>query len=64
MSVFPASLRVPLSCLSGIGSGETDGAVVTSGEAEIPLRWETLEERSRVRRYLDFFPLWLFLNFY
>jgi hypothetical protein len=56
MQVFPASLRAPLSYLSGIGSGETDGAVVTSGEAEICLRLETIGEMPRVRRYLGCFP--------
>jgi hypothetical protein len=46
MQVFPASLRVPLSYLLEIGSGEMDGAVVTSGEVEICLRRETLGEGS------------------
>jgi hypothetical protein len=51
------SLRSPLSYLPGIGSGETDEAMVTSGEAEIFLRWETLGERPRVRRCHGCFPL-------
>jgi hypothetical protein len=41
MRVSPVGLRVPLSYLPGIGSGETDGVVVTLGEAEICLRRET-----------------------
>jgi hypothetical protein len=57
MRVFPAGLRVPLSYLPGIGSGEMGGTVVASGEAEICLRWETLRERPRVRSYLGCFPL-------
>jgi hypothetical protein len=59
MRVFPACFRVPLSYLPGISSGETGGAVVTSGETEFCLRWETLGERPRVRGYLDCFPLGL-----
>jgi hypothetical protein len=42
MRVSPAGLRVPLSYLPGIGSGETNGVVVTSSEAEICLKRETL----------------------
>jgi hypothetical protein len=56
MRVSPVGLRVPLSYLSGIGSGETNGAVVTSGEAEFCLRWETLGEGPRARRCLGCFP--------
>lgn len=57
MRVFPARLQASLSYLHGIGSGETDGAMVTSGEAGICLRLETLGEMPRVRRYLSCFPL-------
>jgi hypothetical protein len=56
MRVFPARLQAPLSYLRGIGSGETDRVVVTSGEEEICLRWETLGEMPRVRRCLGCFP--------
>jgi hypothetical protein len=47
MQVSSASLWVPSSYLPEIGSGETDGAVVTLGEAEICLRQETLGEGPR-----------------
>jgi hypothetical protein len=57
MRVFPTSFRVPLPYLLGIISGETDGAVVTSGEAKICLRLETLGERPQVRQYLSCFAL-------
>jgi hypothetical protein len=57
MRVFPTCFGVPLSYLPGISSSETNEAVVTSGEAEFCLRWETLGERPRVRRYLGCFPL-------
>jgi hypothetical protein len=56
MRVFPTCFWAPLSYLPGINSGETDGVMVTSGEAEFCLRWETHWERPRVRRYLDCFP--------
>jgi hypothetical protein len=46
MCVFPTSLEAPLSYLAGISLGKTDGAMVTSGEAKICLRWETLGKRS------------------
>jgi hypothetical protein len=55
--MFSTCFRAPLSYLPEISSGEMDGAVVTSGEAEFCLRWETLRERPQVRRYLDCFPL-------
>jgi hypothetical protein len=45
-----------LSYLPGISSGETDGALVTSGEAEFYPRWETLREKPRFKRYLGCFP--------
>jgi hypothetical protein len=38
MRVSPAGLWVPLSYLPEMGSGEMDGAMVTSGETEICLR--------------------------
>jgi hypothetical protein len=41
MRVFPSCFRTLLSYLPGISSGETDGAVATSGEAEFYSRWET-----------------------
>jgi hypothetical protein len=47
MRVSPASLWVPLSYLPRIGSGETDGVVVTLGEAEICLKRATLGEGPR-----------------
>jgi hypothetical protein len=50
MRVSPAGLRVPLSYLPRIGSDETDGAVVTLGEAKIFLRRETLGEGPRACR--------------
>jgi hypothetical protein len=56
MRVFPTCFWALLSYLFRISSSETDRAVVTSGEAEFCLRWETLGERLRVRRYLDCFP--------
>jgi hypothetical protein len=63
MRVFSTYFRAPLSYLPQISSGETDGAVVTSGEAEFCLRWETLRERPQVRRYLGCFPWGLCLYF-
>jgi hypothetical protein len=56
MQVFPSCFWALLSYLWGISSGETDGAVATSGEAEFCLRWETLEEKPRFKRYLGCFP--------
>jgi hypothetical protein len=47
MRVSSARLRVPLSYLPGIDSGETGKAVVTSSEVEIRLKWETLREGPR-----------------
>jgi hypothetical protein len=63
MRVFPTCFQTPLSYLPGISSGETDGAVVTSGEAEFCLRWETLGERPQVRGYLDASPRGLCVYF-
>jgi hypothetical protein len=56
MRVFPSCFRALLSYLSGISSGETDGAVATSGEAKFCLRWETLGEKPRFKRYHGCFP--------
>jgi hypothetical protein len=64
MRVFPACFRAPLSHLPGNSSGKTVGAVVTLGEAEFDLRWDTLGERPQVRGYVGCFPsgvMYLFL---
>jgi hypothetical protein len=47
MCMFPSCFRVPLSFLPEAGSGETDGATATLGEAESCPRCETLGDISR-----------------
>jgi hypothetical protein len=45
-----------MSYLPETSSGETDGAVMTSGEAESCPRWETLMEMPRFNRYFGCHP--------
>jgi hypothetical protein len=47
MRVFPSCFWALLYHLPEIGSGDSDGVVATSGEAEFYPRWETLMERPR-----------------
>jgi hypothetical protein len=56
MQVFPSCFRTLLPYLPRISSGETDGAVATSSEAEFYLRWETFGERPQYKSYLACFP--------
>jgi hypothetical protein len=48
MWVFPSYFLALLSYLPESGSGETNGVVATSGEAEFCPRQETLRERPRL----------------
>jgi hypothetical protein len=57
MRMFPSCFQVPLSYLPEAGSGETDGARATLGEAESCQRWETLEEMSQFLRVARLSPL-------